>query len=297
VMVRYRRGLAPVGQPAEPMLSNSIQCGFESHPGHYLPAGIVGAGTNARGVHDQATRQHALGLLGEGRSLNQVSKSLGVSRAALREWRDRGPAPRRVGACPRHGAAELAEEAYAALFGFYLGDGCVSLVRSTYSLRVSCDAAYPGIVNAVADLVVTVRGRGPVGRVSAPGCLVVCAYWNHWPCLFPQHGPGKKHERVLALEPWQEEILAAHPAAFLRGLFHSDGCRVRNWATRTVAGERRRYEYARWQFVNHSTDIQGFCTQALDALEIPWRRSTWKTISVSRRAAVQRLDDLIGPKT
>ena len=36
---------------------------------------------------------------------------------------------------------------------------------------------------------------------------------------------------------WQREVVAAHPAAFLRGLFHSDGARVRNWATRVVGGE------------------------------------------------------------
>jgi hypothetical protein len=190
-----------------------------------------------------------------------------------------------------------APEAYAALLGFYLGDGCVSRVRGTYSLRVSCDAQYGGIVDDVARLIEMVRGGGPVGRVTAPGCVVVCAYWNHWTCLLPQHGPGKKHQRNLVLQPWQAEIVVAHPAAFLRGLFHSDGCRTRNWTTRTVAGKRKRYDYGRWQFLNHSTDIQQWCTEALDALGIPWRRSSWHTISVSRREGVQRLDDLIGTKS
>jgi len=59
----------------------------------------------------------------------------------------------------------------------------------------------------------------------------------------------------------------------------------------------RRHEYARWQFVNHSTDIQRFCTDALDRLQIPWRQSSWKAISVSRRQAVARLDELIGLKS
>ena len=171
-----------------------------------------------------------------------------------------------VPTCLRHGGTLPPATSYAVLFGFYLGDGCISRVRATYTLRIFCDEQYGGIVDDVVRQIETVRGRGPVCRVSAPGCVVACAYWNHWPCLFPQHGPGKKHERTLTLEPWQEEIVTAHPAAFLRGLFHSDGCRVRNWATQTVGGERRRYEYARWQFVNHSTDIRGFCTRALDLL-------------------------------
>jgi hypothetical protein len=113
--------------------------------------------------------------------------------------------------------------------------------------------------------------------------------------LLPQDGPGKKHARQLTMQSWQQEIVALHPAAFLRGLFHSDGCRVHHWASRRVGGEVKRYEYARWQFVNHSTDIQQWCTTALDALGIPWRQS-WKTISVSRREAVAQLDVLIGQK-
>ncbi len=56
--------------------------------------------------------------------------------------------------------------------------------------------------------------------------------------MFPQDGPGKKHERPIALEPWQQEIVDAHPWEFIRGLIHSDGCRITNWTTRLVAGER-----------------------------------------------------------
>jgi hypothetical protein len=29
--------VAPVSQPAEEMVSNTIECGFESHPGHHFP--------------------------------------------------------------------------------------------------------------------------------------------------------------------------------------------------------------------------------------------------------------------
>ncbi len=96
---------------------------------------------------------------------------------------------------------------------------------------------------------------------------------------------------------WQWQIVERHPADFLRGLFHSDGCRVRNWATREVAGQQKRYDYPRWQFVNHSAEIRGWCTDALDPVDVPWRRSSWKTISVSRREAVARLDELIGLKS
>ena len=119
---------------------------------------------------------------------------------------------------------------------------------------------------------------------------------DHWPCLFPQHGPGRKHERPIVLEAWQRNLVEQYPSDFLRGVFHSDGSRVANWATRKVGGVLKRYDYPRWQFTNHSADIRELCCWALDLLDIPWRQSNWKTISVSRRNAVARLDVLVGLK-
>jgi hypothetical protein len=66
---------------------------------------------------------------------------------------------------------------------------------------------------------------------------------------------------------------------------------------RTVAGGKKRYDYPRWQFTNNSTEIRAWCGEALDLVGVAWRQSNWKTISVSRRGDVRRLDDLIGPKT
>ena len=56
-------------------------------------------------------------------------------------------------------------------------------------------------------------------------------------------------------------------------------------------------DYPRWQFTNHSADIRELCCWALDLVEVPWPQSNWKTISVSTRAGVARLDELIGPKS
>ena len=98
------------------------------------------------------------------------------------------------------------------------------------------------------------------------------------------------------MAPWQREIWEAYPASFLRGLFHSDGCRAKNWTRRRVAGEMKRYDYPRWQFTNHSAEIRGWCCEALDLVDIAWRQSNWKTISVSTRAGVALLDELIGLK-
>ncbi|MEV2241409.1 hypothetical protein [Micromonospora sp. NPDC049891] len=92
-------------------------------------------------------------------------------------------------------------------------------------------------------------------RVQKEGCVDVQSYGAHWPCLLPQHGPGKKHERRIVLADWQERVVRAVPGDFLRGLFHSDGCRIANRVT--VRG--KTYVYPRYMFVNESTDIMGLC--------------------------------------
>ena len=113
----------------------------------------------------------------------------------------------------------------------------------------------------------------------------------------PQHGPGKKHERPIVLEQWQQEIVDTHPGPLLRGLIHSDGCRMTNWARRPVAGEMKRYEYPRYFFSNKSLDILALCCAALHRLGIAYRRPRWDQVSVARREAVAALDVWVGPKT
>lgn len=249
-------------------------------------------------VHPLDTRQQALAFLAGGASLSWVSRKLGVSRSAIRDWRDNGAARPTLLAhrCPLCNDVPLDEKAYAALLGFYLGDGVVSPMARYHSFRVSCDRTYPGIIDDVECLVRLVHPGSRVFRVRAPGVIVVHSNWQHWPCLFPQHAPGRKHDRPILLEPWQQAITEAHPADLLRGLFHSDGARVRNWASRQVGGERKRYDYPRWQFSNRSEDIHLICQIALDRLGILWRRSSINTTSVSRREAVAALDEAIGLK-
>ena len=71
---------------------------------------------------------------------------------------------------------------------------------------------------------------------------------------------------------------------------------MHNWARRPVAGRPKRYDYPRWQFTNVSPEIRGWCCDALDLVGVPWRQSNAKTISVSTRAGVARLDELLGLK-
>jgi hypothetical protein len=247
-------------------------------------------------VYDDEFRREAVrAWLEGGMSLSAVSREFGASRSSIRSWQTTHREERdSCFAC--WDALPRAASGYSALLGFYLGDGCVSVYRKKVRLRISCDASYPGIIEDIADCISQMEPRGKTFLVPAPGAVVVASTWKHWLCHFPQHGPGRKHERPIVLEPWQREVVSAFPADFLRGLFHSDGCRAKNWTRRTVAGEMKRYDYPRWQFTNNSADIRGLCCWALDLVDVAWRQSNWQTISVSRRADVARLDELIGPK-
>jgi len=113
--------------------------------------------------------------------------------------------------------------------------------------------------------------------------------------VFPQHGPGLKHERDIVLEPWQEVIaILERPESFLRGLIHSDGWRGIN---RVRGGNGSSYRYPQYQFSNRSDDIRQLFTLACDRIEIEWRRMNQWNIAVSKRQSVARLDEFIGPKS
>ncbi len=257
-----------------------------------------------RHVRPQEVVDSALAASDAGVGDAENARRHGVAIKTIRRWRreyQRRGRPRGqdhlLARCPRCDGAALDGPAYSELLGWYLGDGYLSTGRrGVYNLHVYNDLTYP-IINAhIQDVMRRVKPRSRPHTRLLRGCLATTVSWKHWPCLFPQHGPGRKHERDLVLADWQRAVVEEHPGDFLRGLFHSDGARVRNWATSTVGGERRRYYYPRWQFVNHSEDILGFCTDALDLTGVAWRRSGRFTISVSRKADVARLDDLVGPK-
>jgi hypothetical protein len=115
----------------------------------------------------------------------------------------------------------------------------------------------------------------------------VSAYSKSWPCLFPQHGPGRKHHRAIELAEWQRELVARDPRPLLRGLIHSDGCRFINTG--------RQWSHPRYSFSNLSDGIRQIFCDACDLLALHWT-TAGNTIYVSRKADVATLDGFIGPK-
>jgi hypothetical protein len=70
-------------------------------------------------------------------------------------------------------------------------------------------------------------------------------------------------------------------------LIHSDGCRFINTGTN--------WRYPRYSFSNRSGDIRGIFCWACDLLDLHWTTAP-RTVYVSRKADVARMDEFIGPK-
>jgi hypothetical protein len=224
---------------------------------------------------------------------------------ATKRWMPRHPIPgisRRMAptfGCPDCGGAahdlDALPDSYAYLLGLYLGDGCLSeLKRGVLRLRVALDARYPGIIS---ECVAAMRDVLPENRQhiqpmhQARG-VEVSTYSKQLRCLFPQHAPGRKHERRIILAEWQDRIVARRTDLLLRGLIHSDGCRCIN----VIRHARKTYRYPRYTFSNRSDDIRGIFCDACDLLGIEWRVMNAWNISVARRDSVARLDEFVGRK-
>jgi len=237
-------------------------------------------------------------LVSSGLNDCEVSRRTGIPRTTIRDWRRAEfqrarPAP---GADDHHAHAfDQLPPAYAYLLGLYLGDGNITRhPRDVFRLRITLDQRYPMIIaegrSALAEVMPTSRASIQYRRDGA--CVEVYSFSKHWPCLFPQHGPGRKHTRPIVLSDWQRALCDRSPELLLRGLIHSDGCRSLN----RIEGAGKVYAYPRYTFTNHSADIREIFCAYCDQLGVAWRQMNWRNISVARRESVAKLDAFIGPK-
>jgi len=244
-------------------------------------------------VHAAATRQAALDLIATGLNDCAVARRLGVPRTTVRDWRRRPPRRSPGLLCARcwrpARPCRFTPADYAELLGLYLGDGRISQFARTQRLRLSLDARYPGVI---ADAEALLRRCFPHNRVmrvlaDRDHTIVLAVYSQHLACLFPQHGTGKKHDRRVALEPWQDEVVASAPWAFLRGCIRSDGC--------VFVNRTGRYEYLSYDFRNLSADILDLFERTCVLVGLRPRRYA-RRIRLYRRSDVAALSEYLGGK-
>jgi hypothetical protein len=257
-------------------------------------------------VHPKATVASVLRLHRDGFNNCEISRQTGVSRPTIRDWvNGRLPHSYRrrntAGLCRRCGGGAHAFDrlgpSYVHLLGLYLGDGSIAEHRrQVYRLRITLDVRYPQIVSECEAAMRAVVPHNRVGRqLRRCNCYEVHAYSKSWPCLFPQHGPGKKHERRIYLARWQQELAERWPERLLKGLIQSDGCR-------SYSTSRNDWTQPRYAFSNVSTDITSIFCSACDCLGLRWTasfpsdESAAVAIYVSRKEDVAKLDEFIGPK-
>jgi len=218
----------------------------------------------------------ALALVEAGLNDCAIARRLGIPHQTINGWRHGLRTGRGNSSdCPICDGAFLNAPAYCYLLGLYLGDGHIVQMRSCQRLTIYLDARYPEIIYEAARVIdeILPGDGGRVGLVGCDGCIEVIGHWQHWHCLLPQHGPGMKHERPIELWNWQRDLTPV-------------------WNRMKT----KRYFYPRYQFTNVSDGIRRIFCQACDDLDVGWKQSSWRTISVSRSRDVAKLDRFVGPK-
>jgi len=243
-------------------------------------------------VRSEAEVEEVQALAASGLNHCQIARRTAIPRSTVRDWLSgKKPNHSRVGSLEPPDLSLLLQAEYAYLLGLYLGDGCISLgPRNVFKLRIFLDSRYRNIIMECAAAMRAVMPMNVVyvQDVRVSNMVEVHCHSKAWTHLFPQHGPGRKHQRKIALVEWQQEIVDRHPKELIRGLIHSDGCRVIN--------KSMGHEYIRYFFTQVSDDIRQIFCGTCDQLGIGWRQPKWNTISIARAPDVALLDEFVGPK-
>lgn len=231
---------------------------------------------------------------------SEASRLLNISRATIRDYYNRFSNGELLETKPVSLLEILLldqskQEAYAYLLGLYLGDGHITKTKSlkngneVYKFRIFQDAKYVNLIQLCIDKMKKVF-ETEVNVCNKTGCKEIICYKNNMTEIFPQHGPGKKHEREIVLRNWQKDIVRKYPKEFLKGLIHSDGCRYDI--------KQDEYEYVRYEISNLSQDILGYFDWACSLIDVDTRRHSCGKASVLRtKKDVDMFESFIGPKS
>ncbi|MFN2594776.1 MAG: helix-turn-helix domain-containing protein [Actinomycetota bacterium] len=113
--------------------------------------------------HPRSIVEAALSLRRGGVSISEIGRQLGVPRRTVTDW-VAGRLPQRPPEGPlcetcggsTHIPGDL-PPSYVYLLGLYLGDGSIAAHPRAFKLRITLDAAYPGIVREAFQAMAEVR--------------------------------------------------------------------------------------------------------------------------------------------
>src|SRR6478735_6368425 len=183
----------------------------------------------------------------------QISKITGIPRGTINYWKTNEFNPTilnkvktSITNCPE----------YSFILGFYLGDGHIIKNGRTQRLSLFNDMKYENINLHIEKCLSIIFPENKVHRIKKIGSYQITVHNNSIPEMFPQHGVGKKHDRVIQLERWQKDIVEKYPKDFIKGLIYSDGCIVYS------------NQYKRFEFSNRSEDIHNILTYALQLIGV-----------------------------
>jgi len=248
-------------------------------------------------MHPPEVREEVLKLVEAGLNDCEISRRIGVPRTTVRDMRTPRHMPTRSDvrtSCPRCGKpakpTSWDPEDYCELLGLYLGDGHISSLPRTDRLRISLDTQHTKIVMTTLQLLCRVFPHNKIGVVWAKEGAVCIphVYSQHLRCMFPQAGPGKKHNRTIEMEKWQSELIAEAPWALLRGLIRSDGC--------VFINRTGNYEYLSYDFMNLSQDILDLFCDTCNLVGVRHRRYA-KRVRIYRRESVALMQSHVGLKS
>lgn len=203
--------------------------------------------------------KHILELFKSGYSQNKIYKVLGVDRGTIRQIIN-DPEGYLQKASIDFDLSSIDKKSYAFILGVYLGDGCISKTHKAdiFRLRIALDIKYQNLNNEIITELKKIFPNNKVNymRVGETNGCVISLYSTNLLKLFPQHDIGKKHERQIVIEDWQNHIINEYNEDFLKGLIYTDGSFYYSGKS----------EYC--NFTNKSKDIIELCSNAMNKLNI-----------------------------